>query len=71
MIEFIKAIYCIYYESICKALKKQDKLEDYKIDDGFAINQEGELIGIINVKVVPKTTAKHIKMKITLTLNDF
>lgn len=61
MIKFIKVI--------CENLKKQDKLVDYKIDDSLAINQEGKLIDIINIKIVSKRAAKHIKMKITLTPN--
>ena len=69
MIEIIKAIYCNYYEAICKHLKKQDKLVDYKVSDGLAINKEGKLIDTIDITFVPKRSAKYIKMDIIVTPN--
>lgn len=69
MIEIIKAIYCNYYEAICKHLKKQDKIVDYKVGSGFAVNKDGKLIDVINIKIVPILTAKFIKMNITITPN--
>ena len=69
MIELIKALYCIYYESICKHLKKQDILVDYKVSDGVAINKEGELIHVININVTPVLPPEYINIKMTIAPN--
>lgn len=69
MIEIIKALYCIYFEAICKHLKEQDKLVDYKVDNGLSINKEGKLIDTIDIKFVPIRTAKYIKINTIVTAN--
>ena len=67
---FTKLAYIIHYRALCAELKKQGRLNDYKvIDVKCYMNKEGELISPIDITIIPKMTCKNHEMNIIVAPN--